>query len=101
MHQERTHHWLGFYIDLKNAEKNLDFDRNELARIKKRSLEYEKHVDIVRSMGYINKVFQDIPSVEGSFYYKLNQAHYRDQDPLPFEEFDRYIQEVVKSYKLK
>jgi len=94
-------YWLGLYIDLKNAEKNLDFDRNELERIKKKSLEYEKHVDIVRSMGYINKVFQDIPSVEGSFYYKLNQAHYRDQDPLPFEEFDRYIQEVVKSYKLK
>ena len=94
-------YWLGLYIDLKNAEKNLDFDRNELERIKKKSLEYEKHVDIRRSMGYINKVFQDIPSVEGSFYYKLNQVHYRDQDPLPFEEFDRYIQEVVKSYKLK
>jgi len=94
-------YWLNFYIDLKNAEKNLDFDRNELERIKKKSLEYEKHVDIRRSMGYINKVFQDIPSVEGSFYYKLNQVHYRDQDPLPFEEFDRYIQEVVKSYKLK
>jgi len=94
-------YWLGLYIDLKNAEKNLDFDRNELERIKKKSLEYEKHVDIHRSMGYINKVFQDIPSVEGSFYYKLNQAHYRDQDPLPFEDFARYIQEVVKSYKLK
>jgi len=94
-------YWLGLYIDLKNAEKNLDFDRNELERIKKKSLEYEKHVDIFRSMGYINKVFQDIPSIEGSFYYELNKLEYRDRDPLPFEEFDRYIQEVVKSYKLK
>jgi len=94
-------YWLGFYIDLKNAEKNLDFDRSELERIKRKSLEYEKHVDIHRAMSYINKVFQDIPSVEGSYYYELNKLEYRDRDPLPFEEFDRYIQEVVKSYKLK
>jgi hypothetical protein len=94
-------YWLEIYIDLKNAEKNLDFGRNELSRLKKRSLEYEKHVDITRAMGYINSIFQDIPSIEGSFYYKLNQAHYKDQDPLPFEDFDRYIREVVKSYKQK
>jgi hypothetical protein len=94
-------YWLGFYIDLKNAEKNLDFDRGELERIKRKSLEYEKHIDILRAMSYINKVFQDIPSVEGSYYYELNKLEYRDRDPLPFEEFDRYIQEVVKSYKLK
>jgi hypothetical protein len=94
-------YWLRFYIDLKNAEKNLDFDRNELERIKKKSLEYEKHVDILRAMSYINKVFQDIPSVEGSYYYELNKLEYRDRDPLPFEEFDKYIQEVVKSYKIK
>jgi hypothetical protein len=94
-------YWLRFYIDLKNAEKNLDFDRNELERIKKKSLEYEKHVDILRALSYINKVFQDIPSVEGSYYYELNKLEYRDRDPLPFEEFDKYIQEVVKSYKIK
>ena len=94
-------YWLKFYIDLKNIEKNLNFDKNQLDRVKKKSLEYEKYVDIRKAMGYINKVFQDIPTIEGSFYYTLNKVHYKHQEPLPFEEFDRYIQDVVKSYKIK
>jgi len=50
-------------------------------------------------MRYINSVFQDIPSLEGSYYWKFNQKHYKDQSPLPFEDFDKFIQEIVKSYK--
>jgi len=92
-------YWLKFYIDLKNQEKNLDFDSDQLDKIKKRSLDYEKYVDIRRSLSYINKVFQDIPSTEGSYYYLASREKYRTQDPLPFEEFDEYIRDIVKSYK--
>lgn len=94
-------YWLKFYINLKNAEKSLKFDRNQLDRIKKKSLEYEKYVDINKSMRYINNVFQDIPSTEGSFYYEFTKLQHANQDPLPFEDFDRHIKEVVKSYKIK
>ena len=92
-------YWLRSYIDLKNQEKNLDFDGDQLDKIKKNSLDYEKYVDISESLGYINKVFQDIPSVEGSYYYLFKKSRYINQDPLPFEEFDEYIRDIVKSYK--
>lgn len=94
-------YWLKIYIDLKNTEKNLNFNRREIRGVKKTALEYKKHVDISRAMSYINNVFQDIPSVEGSFYYETNKQKHASKDPLPFEDFDKYIQEVVKSYKLK
>ena len=87
------------YVDLKNQEKNLNFNDNEIDKIKKKSLNYKKYVDTRSSLGYINKVFQDIPSVEGSYYYLYNQFSNRDQDPLPFGDFDEYIREIVKSYK--
>jgi hypothetical protein len=92
-------YWLSLYIDLKNVEKNLNYDKHQLAKIKKNALECEKYVDISRAMRYINSVFQDIPSLEGSYYWKFNQKHYKDQSPLPFEDFDKFIQEIVKSYK--
>jgi|2_EtaG_2_1085320.scaffolds.fasta_scaffold28128_1 hypothetical protein len=92
-------YWISLYIDLKNVEKNLNYAKHELARIKKNALEYEKYVDIHRVMRYINSVFQDIPSLEGSYYWEFNKKHYRDQSPLPFEDFDKYIQEIVKSYR--
>jgi len=92
-------YWLKLYVDLKNQEKNLHFDGHQLDEIKKKSLDYEKYVDIRESLGYINKVFQDIPSVEGSYYYLYNKSRYSNQDPLPFEEFDEYIRDIVKSYK--
>jgi len=92
-------YWLSLYIDLKNVEKNLNYDKHQLAKIKKNALEYEKYVDISRAMRYINSVFQDIPSLEGSYYWKLNQKYYKDQSPLPFEDFDKFIQEIVQSYK--
>lgn len=94
-------YWLKIYIDIKNVEKNLDFNYRELNKIKKTALDYKKHVDIRRAMSYINNVFQDIPSVEGSYYSLLNKEHYKNQNPLPFEDFDEYVREAVKSYKLK
>lgn len=94
-------YWLKFYIDLKNTEKNLDFSRTELEMIKKRAIEYEKYVDFNRSLSYINRVYQDIPSLEGSFYSTNNKLKYKGQDPLPFQNFDLYIKEVVRSYKKK
>tara|TARA_R110000824_G_scaffold8246_4_gene37274 strand:+ start:3520 stop:4833 length:1314 start_codon:yes stop_codon:yes gene_type:complete len=94
-------YWLKTYIDIKNVEKNLNFNRRELNKIKKTALDYKKHVDIHRAMSYISNTFQDIPSVEGSYYSLLNKQFYRDQDPLPFEDFDKFIREVVKSYKQK
>ena len=94
-------YWIKVYIDLKNAEKNLNFDTNQLNRIKKKSLEYEKHVDIFKAMSYINKVFQDIPTIEGSFYYKLNKAEFRDQKNTDPKNLDKYVKEIVKSYKIK
>lgn len=92
-------YWVDLYIDLKNVEKNLNYDRHEMAKIKKNAQDYQKYVDIFRAMRYISSVFQDIPSVEGSYYWKLNKNFYKDQSPLPFEELDKYIQEIVKSYK--
>tara|TARA_R110000765_G_scaffold73155_2_gene142977 strand:- start:9012 stop:10319 length:1308 start_codon:yes stop_codon:yes gene_type:complete len=92
-------YWISLYVDLKNQEKNLNFNDNEIDKIKKKSLNYKKYVDTRSSLGYINKVFQDIPSVEGSYYYLYNQFSNRDQDPLPFGDFDEYIREIVKSYK--
>ena len=92
-------YWLKLYIDLKNIEKNLNFDKTQLDAIKKKSLDYEKYVDIGKAMSYINRVFQDIPSIEGSYYHRLSKMEYKNQNTLPFENFDRYIQTVVKSYK--
>jgi hypothetical protein len=92
-------YWISFYIDLKNVEKNLNYDKHQLAKIKKNALEYEKYIDIHRAMRYINSVFQDIPSLEGSYYWEFNKNHYRDQSPLPFEDLDKHIQEIVKSYR--
>jgi hypothetical protein len=92
-------YWVDLYVDLKNVEKNLNYDRHELAKIKKNAQDYQKYVDIHRAMRYISSVFQDIPSLEGSYYWNLNKNFYKDQSPLPFEDLDKYIQEIVKSYR--
>jgi len=92
-------YWVDLYVDLKNVEKNLNYDHHQLTKIKKNAQDYQKYVDITRAMRYISSMFQDIPSLEGSYYWNLNKNFYKDQSPLPFEDLDKHIQEIVKSYK--
>lgn len=94
-------YWLDCYINLKRAEKNLNFDANEMQRIKNTAFDYKKYVDIDRAMSYINSVFQDIPSLEGSYYNESVRRKYADQDQTSFEDFDKYINEIVRSHKEK
>jgi len=92
-------YWLSFYISLKNKEKNLNFSQHQVAQIQKNAKEYKKHVDIQTAMRYINNIFQDLPAQEGSYYSLLTRAQYKGIGSPPFEDFDRYIENVVRSYK--
>lgn len=91
--------WLDYYVDLKNAEKSLKYLREDLNLIKNESFLIQK-LDKVHARNYINNKFQDIPSIEGSFYSELTRTQFL-VDEMTKEDYANFIKETVREYRKK
>lgn len=90
--------WLSLYVRIKNKEKNLKFLDADLDDIVSDSISLIKRLDIFRALGYIDTVFKDIPSLEGSYNDFRNRRFYKklDEDEYPFADYQDYLIETLK-----
>ena len=62
-------YWLKFYIELKNVEKETAYSEARLNHIFNNSKNLVKSVDKGSAMRYINKYYDDVRSINGSYNY--------------------------------
>jgi len=90
--------WLSLYVKIKNKEKNLKLEQPAIDDIVSDSIKLSKTLDMSRIIGYINTVFKDIPSLEGSYNDFRNRKFYKnlDESQYPFEDYQDYLIETLK-----
>tara|TARA_R110002110_G_scaffold5302_6_gene27346 strand:+ start:721 stop:2007 length:1287 start_codon:yes stop_codon:yes gene_type:complete len=90
--------WLALYVKIKNKEKNLKFQEADLDDIISDCINLGKRLDIFRVLRYIDIVFKDIPSLEGSYNDFRNRKFYKnlDESQYPFEDYQDYLIETLK-----
>lgn len=91
--------WLELYIRIKNNEKKLDFNEPEIKRIIKNSISLKNLLDTKEAMGYINRVFRDIPSLEGSFNDLQNRNFFKGIKDRPFSDYRNFLTRTAKIKK--
>lgn len=91
--------WLQLYIKIKNNEKKLDFNEQEIKRITKNSISLKNLLDTREAMGYINRVFRDIPSLEGSFNDLQNKNFFKNVKDRPFSDYRNFLTKTTKIKK--
>jgi len=86
------------YVKIKNKEKNLKFQEADLDDIISDCINLGKRLDIFRVLRYIDIVFKDIPSLEGSYNDFRNRKFYKnlDESQYPFEDYQDYLIETLK-----
>jgi hypothetical protein len=91
--------WMNYYIDIKNSEKSLNYDRNQIDNIKREASLTQK-ISTPVAIKYINDNFRDIPSIEGSFYSDLIKGQF-SVDSQKKTGYNKFIQKVVRNYRRK
>ena len=89
--------WLKFYIELKNIEKGGIFPETRLKHIFNNSQNLANSLDKQRAIGYINRNFDEIRSVNGSLNYSLYKKFFNEMKPenWPFVDFETYYKQAV------
>jgi len=90
--------WLALYVRIKNKEKNVDLSENRINEIVSNSINLTNLLDMGPVLGYIDRVFKDIPSLEGSYNDFRNRMFYRkiDEDEYPFSDYQTYLRNTLK-----
>jgi len=90
-------YWLRFYIHLKNIEKKTNFSEARLTHIFNNSKNLVKSLDTLQALGYINRNFDDIRSINGSYNYDEYKRFFdkMDKKNWPFTDFQEYFEHVV------
>jgi len=93
-----TSSWLALYIRIKNKENNLKMDEPTMADVVSDCINLSKRLDTRQIMGYIDTVFKDIPSLEGSYNDFRNRRFYKkvDESEYPFDDYQDYLIETLK-----
>ena len=91
-------YWLDFYIRIRNQETKFKFDEASLNKMIKNAIDKKKRLDIQGTIDYINKVFMDVPAQEGSLNDYRNRRYFKDQEELPFSDYQEYL---VKNTRTK
>ena len=91
--------WMNYYIDIKNSEKNLNYNRSQVENIKREASFTQKNSTPL-AVKYINDNFRDIPSIEGSFYSDLIKGQF-SVDKEKKTGYNKFIQRVVRNYRRK
>lgn len=91
--------WLQLYIKVKNNEKKLNFNGPEIKRITKNSISLKNLLDTREAMGYINRVFRDIPSLEGSLNDLQNKNFFKGIKDRPFSDYRNFLTKTAKIKK--
>lgn len=90
-------YWLDFYVRLRNRESKFNFEEPALERIIKNAIDNKKRLDIQGTLDYINKVFMDVPAQEGSLNDYKNRRYFKDQEDLPFSDYQEYLVKATKT----
>lgn len=90
-------YWLKFYIELKNNEKGASFTEARLNHIFNNSKNLVKSLDTGQALRYINRNFDDLRSINGSYNYELYKTFFDNMEPSswPFTDFQEYFKHVV------
>jgi len=90
-------HWLKFYIHLKDKEKGTALSPARLNHIFNNSKNLAKSLDRSQAVCYINRNFDDVRSVNGSYNYGLYKTFFENMDKSqwPFTDFQEYFRHVV------
>lgn len=91
-------YWIDFYVRVRNKETRFNFSEPSLDKIIKNAIDKKKLLDIHGVMDYINRVFMDIPAQEGSFNDFRNRKYFKDQEEVPFSDYQEYL---VKNARTK
>lgn len=91
--------WLELYIKIKNNEKSLNFESPSVSKIVKNSINLKNLLDISTAMDYINKVFRDIPAIEGSSNDFRNRIFFKKIKDRPFSDYKEFLERTVKVKK--
>ena len=90
--------WLSLYIKIKNKESNLKYEKTDLEKIVSDCINLSKTLDTSKIMGYIDIVFKDIPSLEGSYNDFRNRRYFKnlDESEYPFSDYQKYLIDTLK-----
>ena len=89
-------YWINFYVRLRNNETRLNFDEPSLNKITQNAIDRKKMLDIHGIMDYINRVFMDVPAQEGSLNDFKNRKYFKDQEEVPFSDYQEYLAKTIK-----
>jgi len=88
--------WIDFYVRVRNKETKFNFPEQSINKIVKNAIDKKKMLDIHGVMDYINRVFMDIPAQEGSLNDYNNRRYFRDQEEVPFSDYQEYLARTAK-----
>jgi len=95
-----NHFWLEHYILIKNIETKLGYPPAALNKIIKNARELEKTFDIRKSLGYIERKFNEFMHREGSLFYETTKRNMKDQGKSPASLLDD-VRRAVRVNKTK
>ena len=96
-------YWLKFYIELKNVEKETAYSEARLNHIFNNSKNLVKSVDRGSALRYINKYYDDVRSINGSFNYDRYKKFFKqlDKKARPFQDFEQYFKDAMANATYK
>ena len=76
----------------------MNLSENRINEIVSNSINLTNLLDMGPVLGYIDRVFKDIPSLEGSYNDFRNRMFYRkiDEDEYPFSDYQIYLRNTLK-----
>tara|TARA_R110002020_G_scaffold52021_3_gene146712 strand:- start:946 stop:2232 length:1287 start_codon:yes stop_codon:yes gene_type:complete len=92
--------WLEHYIVIKNIESKLEYPPATLNKIIKNARELEKTFDTRKSLGYIERKFNEFMHREGSLFYETAKRNMKDQGKNPVSLLDD-VKRAVRATKTK
>ena len=90
--------WLSLYVQIKNKESNLKLRETDMEIIVSDCINLSKTLDMGRIMGYIDIVFKDVPSLEGSYNDFRNRKYFKElpESEYPFTDYQDYLIDTLK-----
>ena len=90
-------YWLTMYVKVRNQESRMNFSEQEILKITKNALSMEKNFDKETALDYLNKVFMNVPIMEGSASDQLYRDYLTKIDESPSEGYQQHLKEIYKN----
>ena len=88
---------------MKNVEKETAYSEARLNHIFNNSKNLVKSVDRGSALRYINKYYDDVRSINGSFNYDRYKKFFKqlDKKARPFQDFEQYFKDAMANATYK